>query len=209
AHEIFIRSGLVHGEVETRAPFLAHNRRLVAEIERLEHKSRRPDILVDEELIHAFYAARVPESIHSAAGFEAWRKDAERGAPKLLFLSREDLMRHEAAGITTENFPATMQLGPNKFALEYHFEPGSARDGVTLDVPLALLNQVPAARCEWLVPGLLKEKVKQLAKAMPQRLRHKLGPLEEFADGFCAEVAVGDKPLAESLARYIRAKLNL
>ena len=208
-HEIFIRSGLVQGELETRAPFLAHNRRLVAEIERLEHKSRRPDILVDEELIHAFYAQRVPERIHNGADFEAWRKEAERASPKLLYLSREDLMRHEAAGITTDNFPAELKVGPNRFALGYHFEPGSQRDGVTLEVPVALLNQVPAARCEWLVPGLLKEKVKQLAKAMPQRLRHKLGPLEEFAEAFCAEAPAADQPLAGSLSRYIRVQLNL
>ena len=90
-------------------------------------------------------------------------------------------MRHEAAGITTQNFPPSLELGPNRYALEYHFEPGSARDGVTMNVPLALLNQVPAARAEWLVPGLLKEKVKALAKSMPQRLRHKLGALDEFA----------------------------
>ena len=190
SHEIFVRSALVHGELETRAPFLAHNRRLVAEIERLEHKSRRPDILVDEELIHAFYETRVPARIHSAAEFESWRKEAERASPKLLFLSREDLMRHEAAGITTENFPPALQLGPNRFALEYHFEPGSARDGVTLEAPVALLNQVPAARCEWLVPGLLREKVKQLAKAMPQRLRHKLGAVE-FAAGLGTLVTRG------------------
>jgi ATP-dependent helicase HrpA len=209
SHDIFVRSALAQGELETRAPFLAHNRRLVAEIERMEHKSRRPDILVDEELIQAFYAARVPERIHGAVEFEAWRKDAERASPRLLFLSREDLMRHEAAGITTDNFPPALQLGPNRFALEYHFEPGSSDDGVTMEVPVALLNQVPAARCEWLVPGLLKEKVKQLAKAMPQRLRHKLGPLDEFAEGFCAEVPAADRPLADSVSRYIRAQFNV
>src|SRR5678816_527295 len=92
AHEVFIRSALVHGELETRAPFLAHNRRLVAEIERLEHKSRRPDILVDEELIHAFYDARLPPDVHSASALEHWRAQAEKGKPKLLFLAREDLM---------------------------------------------------------------------------------------------------------------------
>src|SRR5690606_7668414 len=135
AREIFIRSALVEGDFDSRAPFFAHNRRLVADIERLEHKARRPDILVDDELIHAFYDARIPEHVHDAAGFEAWRKDAERSSPKLLFLSREDLMRHEAAGITTENFPPSFGLGPNRLALEYHFEPGSARDGVTLTVP--------------------------------------------------------------------------
>ncbi|MEJ2174786.1 MAG: ATP-dependent RNA helicase HrpA, partial [bacterium] len=131
AREIFIRSALVEGEFDTRAPFFAHNRRLLAEIERLEHKSRRPDILVDDELITAFYDARLPEGVHDGADFEKWRKRIEREQPKLLYLRREDLMRHEAAGITTENFPPTLNAGPNAFTLEYHFEPGAARDGVT------------------------------------------------------------------------------
>jgi ATP-dependent helicase HrpA len=209
AREIFIRSALVEGELDTRAPFFAHNRRLVSDIERLEHKARRPDILVDDELIHAFYDARIPEAIHDAAGFEAWRRTAEAAQPRLLHLSREDLMRHEAAGITTEKFPAFLQLGPNRFTLEYHFEPGSPRDGVTMTVPLALLNQVSAARAEWLVPGLLREKVRALAKSMPQRLRHKLGPLDDFAAAFADAVEPSAMPLASALSRYIRAELNL
>ncbi len=206
---IFIRSALVEGDFETRAPFFAHNRRLVAEIERLEHKSRRPDILVDEELIHAFYDARVQQGISSGADFDKWRKDAERKLPRLLYLSRDDLMRHRAAGITTDNFPPALQLGPNRLALEYLFEPGSPRDGVTMSVPLALLNQVPAARTEWLVPGLLKEKIRAMAKSIPQRLRHKLGSLDEFAAAFCEAVPPSDTPLAAALARHIREKFNL
>jgi ATP-dependent helicase HrpA len=209
ARELFIQSALVEGDFETRAPFFAHNRRLLAEIERLEHKARRPDILVDPALIHAFYDARVPGEVHDGAGFERWRAQAERTQPRLLFLSREDLMRHEAAGITTENFPPQLQVGPNRFALEYHFEPGSPRDGVTLTAPVALLNQVPAARSEWLVPGLLKEKVRAMAKSLPQRLRHKLGPLDEFAELFCASVDPEDRPLATALSRFIREELNL
>ncbi|TAK43608.1 MAG: ATP-dependent RNA helicase HrpA [Betaproteobacteria bacterium] len=209
SREIFVRSALVEGDYDTRAPFFSHNQRLIREIERLEHKSRRPDILVDDELIFAFYDARVPQGIHNGADFERWRKEAERGEPRLLHLSREDLMRHEAAGITTENFPHELALGANRFALEYHFEPRSPRDGVTLAVPVALLNQVPAARCEWLVPGLLKEKVQALAKGMPQRLRHRLGPLAGFAQAFAAAVPPSDTPLALALARYIRAEFNL
>jgi ATP-dependent helicase HrpA len=218
ARDIFIRSALVQGELDTRAPFFAHNRRLVSDIERLEHKSRRPDILVDDELIHAFYDERLPETVVDGASFEAWRRDAERERPKLLYLAREDLMRHEAAGITTEAFPPGLRLGPNRFALEYRFEPGSSQDGVTLTVPVALLNQVPAACCEWLVPGLLKEKVRALAKSMPQRLRHKLGPLDEFAEDFVAAAAPSDTPiaavpsdtpLAAALARYIGERLNV
>ncbi len=209
SREIFLRSALVEGDYDTRASFFAHNQRLIREIERLEHKSRRPDILVDDELIFAFYDARLPQGVHNGADFERWRKDAERGEPRLLHLSREDLMRHEAAGITTENFPHEFALGANRFALEYHFEPRSPRDGVTLTVPVALLNQVPAVRCEWLVPGLLKEKVQALAKSMPQRLRHKLGPLAGFAQAFAAAVPPSDTPLALALARYIRAEFNL
>jgi ATP-dependent helicase HrpA len=209
SREIFIRSALVEGEFDTRAAFFAHNRRLIADIERLEHKQRRPDILVDDELIRAFYDARIPEGIHNGADFEKWRRDAEAEDPKRLYLKRVDLMRHEAAGITTENFPHELRLGANAYPLEYHFEPRSPRDGVTLTVPVALLNQVPAARCEWLVPGLLKEKVRTLAKSMPQRLRHKLGPLEDFAEEFAAKVPPTDTPLAQALARHIRAELQL
>ncbi|HZO00961.1 MAG TPA: ATP-dependent RNA helicase HrpA [Burkholderiales bacterium] len=209
ARDLFIRSALVEGDFDTRAPFLAHNQRLVAEIERLEHKSRRPDILVDEELIHAFYDERLPKEINSSKKFEIWRRQAEAAQPRLLYLAREDLMRHEAAGITTHNFPPALELGPNRYALEYHFEPGSARDGVTMTVPLALLNQVPAGRSEWLVPGLLREKVKALAKSMPQRLRHKLGALDDFASRFTAAVPASDLPLAEALRRYVREELNL
>jgi ATP-dependent helicase HrpA len=209
AREIFLRAALVEGDFETRAPFFAHNQRLVRDIERLEHKSRRPDILVDDELIRAFYDARVPEGIHNGADFERWRRDAERAEPRRLYLSREDLMRHEAAGITTQNFPPVLTLGANRFALEYHFEPGAARDGVTLTVPVALLNQVSAARCEWLVPGLLAEKVQALAKGMPQRLRHKLGALAEFGREFAAQVAPSDTPLAQALTRHLRARFHL
>jgi ATP-dependent helicase HrpA len=209
AREIFIRSALVEGELDTRAPFFAHNRRLVAEIERLEHKSRRPDILVDEELIHAFYDERLPPEVNGAASFERWRAQAEREAPRLLFLSRADLMRHEAAGVTTENFPPSLQLGANRYSLEYHFEPGSARDGVTLAVPLALLNQVPLERTQWLVPGLLREKVRALAKSLPQRLRHKLGPLEDFASAFTRDIPPSDTSLAAALVRYIRAERGI
>jgi ATP-dependent helicase HrpA len=209
ARDIFIRSALVDGDFDTRAPFYAHNRRLVADIERLEHKSRRPDILVDAELIHAFYEERIPREVNSSRSFESWRRQAEAAQPRLLYLAREDLMRHEAAGITTQNFPPTLELGPNRYVLEYHFEPGSARDGVTMNVPLALLNQVPAARTEWLVPGLVKEKVKALAKSMPQRLRHKLGALEDFAAAFVAAMPASDLPLTEALRRYAREELNL
>ena len=192
AREIFIRQGLVGGEINEdfarRWPFWQHNKKLMAEIESLEHKSRRPDVLVDDELIYAFYDHVIPEGIHNGADFDKWRKEAERENQKLLYLKREDLMRHEAAGVTTDAFPSQLKLGGVEYALTYHFEPGSPKDGVTLTVPLPHLNQVPALRCEWLVPGLLKEKVQQLVKTLPQKIRAKLVPVPEFAAEFAEKV---------------------
>jgi ATP-dependent helicase HrpA len=120
----------------------------------------------------------------NGAGFEKWYKDASRDNPKLLFLNREELMRHEAAGVTTELFPKTMNVTGIEMGLSYHFEPGSPRDGVTLTVPLFALNQIPAARPGWLVPGMLKEKVQLLLKSLPQKLRRHCVPLPDYASGF-------------------------
>ena len=209
SRELFIRQALVDGDWDTRAPFFLHNRRLVREIEALEHKARRPDVLVDDELIHAFYDSLVPEGIYNGAAFDAWRQPAERANPKLLFLKREDLMRHQAAGITTELFPHQLEMAGRMLALEYLHDPGGPRDGVTMTVPLIALNQVSAARCEWLVPGPLKEKVQRLAKSLPQKVRHQLGPLPDFAAEFVAAVPPGDAPLAEAIARYTRESRNL
>jgi len=209
AREIFIREALVAGEYESRAPCFLHNRRLVREIEGLEHKSRRPDVLVDETLIFAFYDSAIPDGICNGAGFEAWRREAEAKDPRLLFLRREDLMRHEAAGITTTQFPHQIEMAGRVFALEYMHDPGGPRDGVTMTVPLLALNQVSAPRCEWLVPGLLKDKVQRLAKSLPQKLRHRLGPLPELAARFVGAVPPADTPLAAAIARFARAELNL
>jgi ATP-dependent helicase HrpA len=209
ARRIFIRRALVEGDWDSRAPFFAHNQRLVREIEKLEHKSRRPDVLVDDELIFAFYDSLVPAEVHNGAGFEAWRAEAERTNPRLLFLQREDLMRHEAAGITTDLFPHAIAIAGRTFTLEYLHDPGGPRDGVTLTVPLIALNQVGATRCEWLVPGLLADKVQRLAKSLPQKLRHRLGPLPEFAGELLAAVNPGDAPLAEAIARFARESRNV
>jgi len=204
ARTIFIRRALVEGDWESRAPFFVHNRRLVHEIETLEHKSRRPDVLVDDELIFAFYDSVVPEGIWNGAAFDAWREQAERKNAKLLFLKREDLMRHEAAGITTELFPHALTLGGRTLAVEYLHDPGGPRDGLTLTVPIIALNQIGAARCEWLVPGLLKEKVHLLTKSLSQKLRHQLGPLPDLAAEFVTAVQPSEIPLTQAIARFAR-----
>ncbi|MBA3024759.1 MAG: ATP-dependent RNA helicase HrpA [Gammaproteobacteria bacterium] len=201
---VFIRTALVEGEFNTQAPFFAHNQKLIADIEALEHKSRRPDVLVDDELIFAFYDARIPAGMHNGADFEKWRKEVERENPKLLYLKKDDLMRHEAAGITTEHFPPQLLMNNVSYALAYNFAPGKNDDGVTLTVPQALINQVQPARCEWLVPGILAEKVAQLLKSLPQKLRRHCVPVPEFAAAFCVAVKPGDVSLLQAIAKYMR-----
>ena len=218
ARELFIRAALVDGQWKDEPsdrppPFLQHNRRLVREIRELEHKTRRPDVLVDDELIFAFYDQLVPADVHAAAQFEAWRATAEKDRPKLLYLSRDELMRHQAAGATTELFPKTWSLRGTAMALTYHFEPGSPRDGVTLTVPLFALNQIDPVRCEWLVPGMLKEKAQLLLKSLPQKLRRHCVPLPDYAAGFVdrhrALLEEPSEPLVDALIADLRAQLSV
>lgn len=215
--ELLIRDGLVAGEIEENAarnmPFFQHNHRLVAEIERLEQKMRRPDLLVDEALIEAFYDAQIPSEVSDLRAFEAWRKQAERKNPKCLHLEREQLMRHEAAGVTSDKFPASFDVMGQKLKLSYVHEPRDADDGVTLTVPVAMLNQVPAARCEWLVPGMLEEKVVALLKTVPQKHRHRLQPIGDSARAFLEAVETGeykqDEPLIRALQRFVEVRVSL
>ncbi|MFV0663732.1 ATP-dependent RNA helicase HrpA [Denitromonas sp.] len=215
--ELFIREGLVQGNIDEAAarhmPFLKHNLRLIKEIERLEHKSRRPDVLVDDALIEAFYDAHLPEDVVDLASFERWRKGAEKSASKLLHLDRDQLMRHEAEGITTDRFPPQLSVFGQRLKLDYVHAPGEADDGVTLTVPVAMLNQVPAARCEWLVPGLLEEKVHALLRTVPQKHRHRLQPMAESVQAFLAAVEAGewgtDTPLLKALQQFVEARVSL
>jgi ATP-dependent helicase HrpA len=213
AREIFIRDALVGGDYETRAPFFAHNHKLIKEIENLEHKSRRLDVLVDDELIAAFYDKLVPADVVNGAGFEKWHKDATAQEPKLLYLNRDELMRHEAAGVTTDLFPKMMSVTGLELALTYHFEPGSVRDGVTMAVPLYALNQLPRERVEWLVPGMLKEKVHLLLKSLPQKLRRHCVPLPDYAAKFCERVneagTFGRGDLIDAIIADIRKEITI
>ncbi|CAN7395309.1 ATP-dependent RNA helicase HrpA [Cupriavidus necator] len=204
AREIFIRRALVEGEFDTRLPFYAHNQRLVREIENLEHKSRRQDVLVDDELIYAFYDRAIPADICQQATFEQWYQAESARDRKLLYLNRDELMRHEAAGITTDLFPKAMNVAGVDMGLTYHFEPGSHRDGVTLTVPLYALNQVRQERADWLVPGMIREKVHLLLKSLPQKLRRHCVPLPEYAAGFVARQPLGEGELLDVLIADIR-----
>ena len=213
AREIFIREALVAGQWEGRAAFFTHNRELVEQVRELEHRTRRPDVLVDEEQIYAFYDALLPADAWSSAAFERWRAQAEERQPRLLYLSREALMRHEASAAAAERYPRQIAMHGVAMDASYHFEPGSPRDGLTLTVPLFALGQVDAARCEWLVPGMLKEKAHLLLKSLPQKLRRACVPLPEYAAGFaerCAPPAEGPVPaIVERLIADLRERAGV
>jgi ATP-dependent helicase HrpA len=213
AREIFIREALVGGQWESKLPFLAANRKLVREVEGLEHKSRRQDVLVDDELIYAFYDAQLPPDVASGITFENWYRQQSKDQPRLLYLTRDELMRHQAAGITTQSFPPTLRLGGVDCAATYLHEPGDAKDGLTVTVPLFVLNQVSEERCEWLVTGMLKDKVQALLKSLPQKPRARLVPLPESATRLSELLAdpeaFGHGSLTDALLKRVRDQTSL
>ena len=168
---------------------------------------------MDEELIYAFYDKFIPRDVCSGASFERWFREAGRGQPDLLKLTRDELMRHEAAGITTEAFPRTIRLGGVDCAAAYLHEPGDIRDGITVTVPLFVLNQVNEDRAEWLVPGMLKDKVQALLKSLPQRPRSRFVPLPESAMRLAAQLSQpqswANGSLTDALLKIVRAETSL
>ena len=217
AREMFIRQALVAGDVlpdwGKRLPFLAANEKLIAKVEELEHKSRRQDVLVDEELIFAFYDQQVPQDITNGRAFEHWYRQEVAKRPELLRLTRDELMRHEAAGITTAAFPKMIRLGGVDCQASYLHKPGDARDGVTVTVPLFVLNQVSEERCEWLVPGMLKDKIQALLKSLPQRPRSRFVPLPESAARLAELLGTPDRighvGLVDALLKQVRDETSL
>ncbi len=209
AREIFIREALVGGEIESNLPFLAHNAKRIAEVEKLEHKTRRQDVLVDDTLIHAFYDAQIPADICSTAGLERWYREASKANPKLLHFSREELMRHEAAGVTSAAFPKMLRLGGVDCRCDYLHEPGDARDGLTVTLPVFALNQVSEAACEWLVPGLLEAKLTALCKSLAQKPRARLAPLPDFVGDFLAAHEFQQGGLIDSLLAAVKQRTQL
>jgi ATP-dependent helicase HrpA len=213
AREIFIREALVAGNWDTKLPFLAANQKLIQQVQDLEHKARRQDVLVDEELIYAFYDQQLPADVHSGASCEHWYKEESKKQPQLLLLTREELMRHEAAGVTTQAFPKTLRMGGVDCAVTYLHEPGDARDGVTVDVPLFALNQVNEERCEWLVPGMLKDKVQALIKTLHQRPRSRLVPLPDTAARMTEQLlqpeVFGSGSLTDAVLKLVRDATSL
>ncbi|WP_107863680.1 DUF3418 domain-containing protein [Neisseria polysaccharea] len=230
AREIFIRSALVAQECDLKADFFVHNKKLIKEITELEHKSRKQDVLVDDEALFAFYHERLPDFYTANAvsddpkpkkqpapqknrlkplpladirTFQAWLKTAERDNPRLLFLSRDDLMQHAAAHITEEQFPKHWQTADGKFKLSYRFEPHHPLDGVTLTLPLTVLNRISPAALEWLVPGMIREKIQLQIKALPKQIRRICVPVPEFITQFLSQNPDRNAPILPQLAQAI------
>jgi ATP-dependent helicase HrpA len=205
AREIFLRFALVEGDFHSRAPFWRHNRELTEEIEGWEHKSRRRDLLVDRQTIYDYYDRRIPEGIYSTPRFEKWLRGRTREEPKILHMRMEDLVRREAVDVSAEQFPDLLDLNGMQLPLEYHFEPGRQADGITLKVPQAVLNQVSEDRCQWLVPGLLRERIVALLRSLPKGLRKSFVPAPEYADACVKAFVPSEKPLILALSEQLKA----
>ena len=199
AREIFIRSALVADEYDTRAPFFAHNRRLRDELAKLAAKTRDRELLVNDETVFDFYDQRLPAEVYDGATLDQWRKPAEAKQPRQLFMTHEDLLPRPCDA-PEERFPEKLTLERLQLPLEYHFEPGSERDGITATVPREGLGQLSADRLGWLVPGMLQEKLQALIRSLPKDVRRALGPAPEAAQRAAATLVFGQRSLLEAAA---------
>jgi ATP-dependent helicase HrpA len=199
---LLIREGLIAGKYRQHPPFLKHNQRLVRELEELESRTRRRDILAEEQVMFEFYDERLPDDAFTAGRLQSWLK-RNPGADASLRMERETLLARDPGAAVGEQFPDHLDWEEMRFRLSYQFEPGGATDGVTVTVPVALLNRVPRHRFDWLVPGLLREKCIQLVKGLPKEKRKRLVPAPDFVDRALAELAPGDVDLVEALARVL------
>jgi ATP-dependent helicase HrpA len=211
AREIFIREALVGGRLQKLPPCVGHNRRLVTDIAALEECTRQRDLFVGEEAINSFYAARLPDDVHTAAAFEAWRKKAESREPRLLFLDMAELLTRQPSADTGETFPPDLDLDGSRLAVSYRFAPDDPDDGVTLHVPLAALARLSRERLDWLVPGLRADKINAYLESLPKALRRDLGPIRPLAEACAGAVTdTGDLPgqIAAYLATAIGRKIS-
>ncbi|MFE7804191.1 ATP-dependent RNA helicase HrpA [Streptomyces sp. NPDC057430] len=184
SRDLFIRNALVEGDWRTHHKFFADNRKLLTEVEELEHRARRRDILVDDETLFDFYDKRVPEHVVSGAHFDSWWKHKRHEEPEFLDFEREMLINEKAAGVTKDDYPDSWRQGPLKFRVTYQFEPGADADGVTVHIPLQVLNQVTDEGFDWQIPGLREEIVTELIRSLPKPIRRNYVPAPNFATRF-------------------------
>ncbi len=212
ARELFIRGALVAQECDLQAAFFVHNKKLIKEVIDLENKSRKQDILIDDEILYEFYNQRLPENVVSGSlkkpladirTFETWLKHVDEATQKRLFLTRNDLMQHAAAHVTEEQFPKFWKTADGKFKLSYRFEPHHPLDGVTVSLPLTVLNRINSASLEWLVQGMIREKLQLLIKALPKQIRRICVPVPEFITHFLNQNPDQNAPILPQLAQAI------
>ena len=209
SRELFIRRALVEGDFETRHRFFAENRKLLAEVEALEAKSRRRDILVDDETLYLFYDAHIPADVVSARHFDSWWKVASKETPELLNFEREMLLQGDASHINEHDYPNQWTQGRLKFRLSYQFEPGEEADGVTVHIPLPLLNQVEPLGFDWLIPGMRHELLIALIKSLPKQWRKNFVPAPNYADALLASISPEQGPLLDAVERQLKRMSGL
>ncbi|MEU6530543.1 ATP-dependent RNA helicase HrpA [Streptomyces sp. NPDC046928] len=209
SRELFIRNALVEGDWRTHHKFFADNRRLLSEVEELEHRARRRDIVVDDETLFDFYDEKVPEHVVSGAHFDAWWKRKRQEQPDFLDFEREMLIRESAEAVTKADYPDSWRQGQLKFRVTYQFEPGADADGVTVHIPLQVLNQVTAEGFDWQIPGLREELVTELIRSLPKPIRRNYVPAPNFAKRFLDTAVPGQEPLTVTMARELKRMVGV
>ncbi|WHM32093.1 ATP-dependent RNA helicase HrpA [Streptomyces sp. BPPL-273] len=209
SRELFIRNALVEGDWRTHHKFFADNRRLLTEVEELEHRARRRDILVDDETLYDFYDQRVPEHVVSGAHFDSWWKHKRHEQPDFLDFEREMLINEKAGAVTKDDYPDSWRQGPLKFRVTYQFEPGADADGVTVHVPLQVLNQVTGEGFDWQIPGLREQVVTELIRSLPKPIRRNYVPAPNFAQKFLERAVPLQEPLTLTMARELKRMVGV
>jgi len=206
AREIFIRNALVYGELKSNLDFFKHNLSLLEEVEDLEHKSRRHDVVIHDDELFDYYDKVIPENITSLVTLQTWYKNLDKTKQKELYFAKQDLMQHSASNITVEKYPNILEVGITKFPLKYKFEPLAKDDGMTVVVPLGLINQLSPARLEWLVYGFLEEKIIAMMRLLPKNIRKACVPIPSYAKAIMESIDYKkdiDKPFKLVLAQHL------
>ncbi|MGW6543296.1 ATP-dependent RNA helicase HrpA [Streptomyces massasporeus] len=209
SRELFIRNALVEGDWRTHHKFFSDNRRLLTEVEELEHRARRRDILVDDETLFDFYEQRVPEHVVSGAHFDSWWKHKRHEQPDFLDFEREMLINEKAGEVSKADYPDSWRQGDLKFRVTYQFEPGADADGVTVHIPLQVLNQVTDEGFDWQIPGLREELVTELIRSLPKPIRRNYVPAPNFAQRFLDRAVPLQEPLTTTMARELRLMVGV
>ncbi|WP_181805813.1 ATP-dependent RNA helicase HrpA [Streptomyces shenzhenensis] len=209
SRELFIRNALVEGDWRTHHKFFADNRKLLSEVEELEHRARRRDIVVDDDTLFDFYDQRVPEHVVSGAHFDSWWKRKRHEQPEFLDFEREMLIRESAEAVTKTDYPDSWRQGQLKFRVTYQFEPGADADGVTVHIPLQVLNQVKDEGFDWQIPGLREEVVTELIRTLPKPIRRNYVPAPNFAKRFLDTAVPLQEPLTTTMARELKRMVGV